>query len=83
MNGSHDISFTPPVGGDDDRFDPSDAAELLVSARRKALRGFEQRTPLGYPGSTTTPPPCAASSTASNEAGSDLSRPRRERRPRT
>ena len=48
MNGSHDISSTPPVGGDDDHFDPSDAADLLVSTRRKARRGFEQTTPLLY-----------------------------------
>ena len=48
MNGSHDMSSTPPVGGDDDRFDPSDAADLLVSTRRKARRGFDQTTPLGY-----------------------------------
>jgi hypothetical protein len=46
MNGSHDISSTPSVGGDDDRFEPSDAADLLVSTRRKARRGFEQRSPL-------------------------------------
>jgi hypothetical protein len=48
MNGSHDISSTPPAAGDDDHFDPSDAADLLVSTRRKARRGFEQTTPLGY-----------------------------------
>ena len=48
MNGSHDISSTPAVGGDDDRFDASDAAELLLSTRRKARRGFEQTTPLLY-----------------------------------
>src|SRR6266699_395109 len=48
MDGSYDIASTPPVGGDDDRFDPSDAADLLVSTRRQARRGFEQRTPLVY-----------------------------------
>src|SRR5262245_56116093 len=48
MNGSHDISSTPAAAGDEDRFDPSDAADLLVSTRRKARRGFEQTTPLGY-----------------------------------
>ncbi len=48
MNGSHDIPSTSPVGDDDDRFDPSDAADLLVSTRRKARRGFEQTTPLLY-----------------------------------
>jgi hypothetical protein len=48
MNGSHDISSTPSVGGDDDHFEPSDAADLLVSTRRKARRGFEQRSPLLY-----------------------------------
>ncbi len=48
MNGSHEISSTPPSGGDDDRFDPDDAAELLVSTRRKAQRGFNQTTPLAY-----------------------------------
>jgi hypothetical protein len=41
----NDISPTPPVDGDD-HFDPGDAADLLVSARRTARRGFEQRTPL-------------------------------------
>lgn len=44
MNGSH-ISSTPPAAGDD-RFDPSDAADLLARARRAARRDFEQRTPL-------------------------------------
>jgi hypothetical protein len=48
MNSSHDISSDPPVGGQDEHFDPGDAADLLVSARRKARRGFEQTTPLGY-----------------------------------
>ena len=48
MDGSHDTSSTPPAAGDDDHFDPSDAADLLVSTRRKARRGFEQTTPLGY-----------------------------------
>jgi hypothetical protein len=48
MNGSNDIPSTPPATGDGDPFDPSDAAELLVSTRRKAHRGFEQATPLGY-----------------------------------
>jgi hypothetical protein len=48
MNGSHDISSTPPSAGDNDHFDPSDAADLLVRTRRKARRGFEQTTPLGY-----------------------------------
>jgi hypothetical protein len=48
MNGSHDISSTPPARGDDDHFEPSDAADLLVSTRRNARRGFEQRTPLLY-----------------------------------
>lgn len=48
MNGSHDISSTPAAAGDEDRFDPSDAADLLVSTRRKARRGFQQITPLGY-----------------------------------
>ena len=46
MNGSHNISPTPPAAGDDDHFAPSDAADLLASARRNARRGFEQRTPL-------------------------------------
>lgn len=46
MNGSNDVS--PPAAGDDDRFDPRDAADLLVSTRRKARRGFDQTTPLGY-----------------------------------
>jgi hypothetical protein len=45
MNNSNDFSSTPSVAGDD-HFDPSDAADLLVSTRRKARRGFEQRTPL-------------------------------------
>ena len=40
------MSSTSPVAGDDDHFDPSDAADLLVSTRRDARRGFEQRTPL-------------------------------------
>ena len=48
MNVSDNISSTPPAAGDDDHFDPSDAADLLVSTRRKARRGFEQTTPLGY-----------------------------------
>ena len=48
MNGSHDISPTPPARGDDEHFEPSDAADLLVSTRRNARRGFEQTTPLGY-----------------------------------
>ena len=48
MNGSHDISSTPAAAGDDDQFEPSDAADLLVDARRKAYRGFEQTTPLLY-----------------------------------
>ncbi|MGH2595672.1 MAG: hypothetical protein ACRDH7_06890 [Actinomycetota bacterium] len=48
MNGSHDISSSTPVSGDADRFDPSDAADLLVSTRRRARRGFEQRTPVVY-----------------------------------
>ena len=48
MNGSDNIPSTSPVAGEDDQFDPSDAADLLVSTRRKARRGFEQRTPLGY-----------------------------------
>jgi hypothetical protein len=48
MNGSHDISSAPAAGGDGDHFDPSDAADLIVSTRRKARRGFEQTTPLGY-----------------------------------
>ena len=48
MNGSHDISSTPAGAGDDDHFEPSDAADLLVSTRRKASRGFEQTTPLVY-----------------------------------
>lgn len=48
MNGSHDISSTPSAAGDEERFDPRDAADLLVSTRRTARRGFEQRTPLLY-----------------------------------
>jgi hypothetical protein len=48
MNGSHDIPSTSSAAGDDDQFDPSDAADLLVNTRRKARRGFEQRTPLLY-----------------------------------
>jgi hypothetical protein len=50
MTGPHDISSTPPAAdddhGDDDRFAPRDAADLLVSTRRTARRGFEARTPL-------------------------------------
>jgi hypothetical protein len=45
MNGSYDISPTPPAAGGD-RFDPGDAAALLVGARRTARRGFEPRPPL-------------------------------------
>jgi hypothetical protein len=48
MNGSDNISSASPAAGDDDHFDPSDAADLLISTRRKARRGFEQTTPLGY-----------------------------------
>jgi hypothetical protein len=48
VNGSQDTSPAASVAGDDDHFDPSDAADLLLSTRRKARRGFEQRTPLLY-----------------------------------
>ncbi|HTG48490.1 MAG TPA: hypothetical protein VK646_12635 [Actinomycetota bacterium] len=48
MNGSHDVPPPSPAAGDDDPFDPSEAADLLVSTRRKARRSFEQTTPLGY-----------------------------------
>jgi hypothetical protein len=48
MNGSHDSSSPPPVAGDGDHFDPRDAADLVVSTRRKARRVFEQPSPLGY-----------------------------------
>jgi hypothetical protein len=48
MNGSHDVSSTSSATGDDDQFDPSDAADLLVSTRRKARQRFEQRSPLLY-----------------------------------
>jgi hypothetical protein len=48
MNGSHNISPASPAAGDDDHFDPSDAADLLVSTRRKARRSLEQTTPLAY-----------------------------------
>jgi hypothetical protein len=48
MNGSHDISSPPPAAGDGDRFDPAEAADLIVTTRRKARRGFEQTAPLGY-----------------------------------
>lgn len=46
MNGSHDVSATPPAA-DGDRFHhAADAAALLVDARRAARRGFEPRPPL-------------------------------------
>ncbi len=45
MNGSHDISSTPPVDG---RFGAIEAADLLASTQRDARRSFEQRTPLIY-----------------------------------
>jgi len=48
MNGSDNIASTPPVAGDGEHFDPSEAADVLVTTRRKARRGFEQTTPLGY-----------------------------------
>ena len=48
MDRSHDTSATAPAAGDDEPFDPSDAADLLISTRRKARRGFEQRSPLLY-----------------------------------
>jgi hypothetical protein len=46
MNGSHNISPTPPVADGDAPFDPSDAADLLVRTRLNARRSFEQRSPL-------------------------------------
>lgn len=46
MNDSHNISSSPSVDSDDEHFDPSDAADLLVSTRRNARRDFEQQTPL-------------------------------------
>jgi hypothetical protein len=45
MNGTHDVSSTPPAAGDD-HFEPGDAAALLASTRRDARRSFEQRKPL-------------------------------------
>ena len=48
MSGSHDVPSTPAVSGDDENFEPSDAADLIVSTRRRASRGFEQTTPLAY-----------------------------------
>ncbi|MCW2495670.1 hypothetical protein [Jatrophihabitans sp.] len=46
MTSSHGTSSPPPVAGGADQFDSHEAAELLVSTRRTARRGFEQLTPL-------------------------------------
>lgn len=46
MNGSHDVSSTPPSAAGDGHFAPGDAAALLASTRRTARRSFEQRRPL-------------------------------------
>ena len=48
MNGSDNIASAPSGAGEDDHLEPSEAADLLVSTRRKASRSFEQTTPLAY-----------------------------------
>ena len=50
LGGHHERSVrrhpTPSVAGDDDPFDPHEAADLLATTRRDARQSFESRTPL-------------------------------------
>jgi hypothetical protein len=45
VSNSHDASSPPPADGEGDRFEPSDAAALMASARVSARRAFEPHTP--------------------------------------